>query len=144
MLFIDFLSLYKLAFQMYTFIIMKISKSQENHIQTISYHNRVFIILYNLYCGYCHVYFCCDVTTASPFLSYHVYIPSVIHFKKGSIFNLFVYIHFWRPLYITKVAQKKATNVSNFSRNCLFKIAQLCGKTETLATLVCCTLITQW
>ncbi len=29
-------------------IIMKISKSQENHIQTISYRNRVFIILYNL------------------------------------------------------------------------------------------------
>ncbi len=43
-----FLSLYKLAFQMYTFIIMKISKSQENNIQTISYRNRVFIILYNL------------------------------------------------------------------------------------------------
>lgn len=44
-----FLSLYKLAFQMYTFIIvMKTSKSQENHIQTIFYRNRVFIILYNL------------------------------------------------------------------------------------------------
>ncbi len=88
MLFIDFLSLYKLAFQMYTFIIMKISKSQENHIQTIFYHNRVFIILYSLYCGCCHVYFCCDVTTASPFLSYHVYIPSVIHFRKR------IYFHF--------------------------------------------------
>ncbi len=33
----------------YTFsIVMKISKSQENHIQTISCRNRVFIILYNL------------------------------------------------------------------------------------------------
>ncbi len=33
----------------YTFItVMKISKSQENHIQTISYRNRVCIILYNL------------------------------------------------------------------------------------------------
>ncbi len=29
----------------------------------------------------------------------------------------------------------------NFSRDCIFKIAHLCGKTVTLATLVLCTLI---
>ncbi len=36
----------------------------------------------------------------------------------------------------------KNPRLCNFSRDCIFKIAQLCGKTATLATLVQCTLIT--
>ncbi len=54
----------------------------------------------------------CD-TTASPFLSCQVYIPSIIHISKRIYFLFFffffyiVYIHFGRPGYIIKVAQNR-------------------------------------
>ncbi len=58
----------------------------------------VCLLSYIICSGCCHVYFCCvvcsaethvvcDVTTASPFLSCQVYIPSMIHISKRIYFN---------------------------------------------------------
>ncbi len=77
----------------------------KKHIQTIFYRTRVFIILI-IYSGCCHVYFCCVkaltymvwlkltlfVTTASQFLSCHVYILSIIHIKI-IYFQFYLSIH---------------------------------------------------
>ncbi len=35
----------------------------------------------------------CDVTTASPFLSYQLYIPSIIHISKMIYFNFYLSIY---------------------------------------------------
>ncbi len=82
--------------------------SQENHIQTISYRNCVFIILYNLrwllsclflLCKSLNMYaladtnVVCNVTTASPFLSGQEYIPSIIHISKR------IYLNFCLSIY---------------------------------------------
>ncbi len=83
------------------------------------------------------------VTTASPFLSYQLYIPSIIHISKTNI--LFVYIHFGRLRYIIKLAQKKRNpRLCNFSHNCIFKIARLlCWYPENNGSLQSwCTFIT--
>ncbi len=74
---------------------------QENHIQIISYHHSVFIILYNLWLLSCLFPLCKSfnmyalaethvvcVTTTSPFLSCQVYIPRIIHIIKRSPKNL--------------------------------------------------------
>ncbi len=87
-------SLFFIAVQMsisdvgYTFITYK------NYIQTISYRNRVFIIL--IYSGCCkslNMYALAEthivcVTTASPFLSCQMYIPSILHISKRIYFHI--------------------------------------------------------
>ncbi len=69
----------------------------------------VCLLFYIIYSGCCHVYFCCvkaltcklcsethvvcDVTTASPFLSCQVYIPSIIRISKRIYFNFYLSIY---------------------------------------------------
>ncbi len=48
----------------------------------------------------------------------HVYMYTLVHYKSSQI--------------------KRNPRLYNFSRDCIFKIAQLCGKAVTLATLVRC------
>ncbi len=113
--------------------------SQENHIQTISYRNRVFIILYNLrwllsclflLCKSLNMYaladthVVCDVTTASPFLSGQEYIPSIIHISKRIYLNFCLSIYTLGGRGTLKVAQKTRNPwLCNFSHDCIFKIA---------------------
>ncbi len=78
----------------------------------------------------------CYVTTASTFLSCHVYLPSIINISKRIYLNLYLSIYTLGGRGTLKVAQKTATHSSvifpptpTFAAN--------------LATLVRCTLITQ-
>ncbi len=65
------------------------------------------------------------VTTAFLFLSYQVYIPSIIHISKR------IYFQFYLSIYIlggrgTLVAQKNRNpRFCSFSCDCIFKIARL-------------------
>ncbi len=82
------------------------------HLKKITYKPypivNVCLLSYIIYSGCCHVYFCCVktltcmlwlkltlfvITTASPFLSYHVYIPSIIHISK------IIYLNFYLSIY---------------------------------------------
>ncbi len=87
-------------------------------IQTIFYRNRLFIILYNLWLLSCLFLLCKSlnmytltethvvcVTTASPFLSCQVYIPSIIHISKRIYFNLYLSIYTLGGCGRLKVAQ---------------------------------------
>ncbi len=53
----------------------------------------------------------CDVTTASLVLKLPG-IPNIIHISKRIYFHFHLSIHFGRPRYIIKVAQKNATHGS--------------------------------
>ncbi len=83
------------------------------HLKKITYKLYYIVIVcllsYIIYSGL--NLFALFVTTASPFLSCQVYIPSIIHINKRIYFQFYLSI-FGRPRYIIKVAQKTATHGS--------------------------------
>ncbi len=66
----------------------------------------------------------CDVTTASPFLSCQVYIPSITHISKRIYLN-FICLYTISAAAVIIKAQKTQTHGSNFSRDCIVKIAHI-------------------
>ncbi len=111
------------------------------HLRKITYKYPIVIVCLLYDSGCCHVYFCCVkaitcmlwlkltlfvmFTTASPFLSCQVYIPSITHITKRIYFHCICLYTLWAAVahYSPK---NRNPRLCNFSSDCIFKIAHLC------------------